>query len=72
MDFGRPNVEIGWKMANGRLLFLALQLLKCRVESYLKPLQKHVGVCSKYSNITVTALMEQQPDFHRLCNIALV
>ena len=24
MDFGRPNVEIGWKMANGRLLFLAL------------------------------------------------
>ena len=26
MDFGRPNVEIGWKMANGRLLFLALLL----------------------------------------------
>ena len=24
MDFGRPNAEIGWKMANGRLLFLAL------------------------------------------------
>ena len=24
MDFGRPNVEIGQKMANGRLLFLAL------------------------------------------------
>ena len=24
MDFGRPNVEIGRKMANGRLLFLAL------------------------------------------------
>ena len=24
MDFGWPNVEIGWKMANGQLLFLAL------------------------------------------------
>ena len=24
MDFGRPNVEIGWKMANNQLLFLAL------------------------------------------------
>ena len=24
MDFGQPNVEIGQKMANGRLLFLAL------------------------------------------------
>ena len=24
MDFGRPNAEIGRKMANGRLLFLAL------------------------------------------------
>jgi len=26
MDFGRPNVEIDWKMANGQLLFLALVL----------------------------------------------
>jgi len=24
MDFGRPSVEIGQKMANGQLLFLAL------------------------------------------------
>ena len=24
MDFGQPNAEIGRKMANGRLLFLAL------------------------------------------------
>ena len=24
IDFGRPNAEIGWKMASGRLLFLAL------------------------------------------------
>ena len=24
MDFGRPNAEIGRKMADGRLLFLAL------------------------------------------------
>jgi len=28
MDFGWPNVEIGQKMANGQLLFLALLLLK--------------------------------------------
>ena len=27
MDFGWPNVEIAWKMANGWLLFLALLLL---------------------------------------------
>jgi len=27
MDFGQPNVEIGWKMANGQLLFLALYAL---------------------------------------------
>ena len=26
MDFGRPNAEIGRKMANGQLLFLALYL----------------------------------------------
>ena len=26
MDFAWPNVEIGWKMANGQLLFLALSL----------------------------------------------
>ena len=26
MDFGQPNVEIGQKMANGQLLFLALQM----------------------------------------------
>ena len=26
MDFGRPNAEIGWKMANGQLLFLALPI----------------------------------------------
>jgi len=24
MDFGQPNVEIGQKMTNGQLLFLAL------------------------------------------------
>ena len=24
MDFGQPNAEIVWKMANGRLLFLSL------------------------------------------------
>jgi len=27
MGFGWPNVEIGWKMANGKLLFLALWLI---------------------------------------------
>ena len=27
MDFGRPNAEIGWKMANSRLLFLDGNLL---------------------------------------------
>ena len=27
MDFGWPNAENGWKMANGQLLFLALDIL---------------------------------------------
>ena len=27
VDFGWSNAEIGWKMANGRLLFLALKLI---------------------------------------------
>ena len=29
MDFGRSSVEIGQKMANGQLLFLALQYSMC-------------------------------------------
>jgi len=28
MDFGWPNVEISQKMANGQLLFLALELIR--------------------------------------------
>ena len=37
IDFGRPNAEIGWKMANGQLLFLALIMI---IASYiLAPLQ---------------------------------
>ena len=35
MDFGLPNAEIGWKMANGQLLFLAL--LRCDSKSGLFP-----------------------------------
>jgi len=40
MDFGQPNVEIGRKMANGQLLFLALhvcifcQLSKTEISSH--------------------------------------
>ena len=26
MDFGQPNAELGWKMANGQQLLLALYL----------------------------------------------
>ena len=41
MDYGRPNVEIGRKMANGQLLFLALLLslvvvLMVRIENWLE------------------------------------
>ena len=35
MDFGQPNPEIGWKMANGRLLFLALILPEVQVTAGL-------------------------------------
>jgi len=38
MDFGQPNVEIGRKMANGQLLFLALVLY-----SGMANLEKLVG-----------------------------
>jgi len=34
MDFGRPNVEIGQKMANGQLLFLALSLSQALLISH--------------------------------------
>ena len=33
MDFGWPNAEIGRKMANGRLLFLALTSVYSRLIS---------------------------------------
>ena len=37
MDFGRPNVEIGRKMANGQLLFLALLHVTCKTwKSYFE------------------------------------
>jgi len=38
MDFGWPNVEIGWKMANGQLLFLALGMgnINIFVHNYCK------------------------------------
>ena len=34
MDFGRPNAEISRKMANGRLLFLALLVSLLRANLY--------------------------------------
>ena len=37
MDFGWPNTESGWKMANGQLLFLALHAyvpIDNRIDSY--------------------------------------
>ena len=39
MDFGWPNTEIGWKMANGRLLFLALVSIAC----FTKRAWRYVG-----------------------------
>ena len=34
IDFGRPNTEISWKMANGQLLFLVLQAIPWHVHTY--------------------------------------
>ena len=34
MDFGWPNAEIGQKMANGRLLFLALDNIQQFMYAY--------------------------------------
>ena len=36
LNFGRPNAETGCKMANGRLLFLALVDIDVHVLSHLK------------------------------------
>ena len=35
MDFGNPNAEIVQKIANDRLLFLALYMMNTRVAKYL-------------------------------------
>ena len=35
IDFGRPNAKIGRKMANGRLLFLALRSGKLALSAHL-------------------------------------
>jgi len=34
MDFGQTNVEVGQKMANGQLLFLALVRIKHTYKNY--------------------------------------
>jgi len=34
MDFGQPNVEIGQKMANGQLLFLALDQYYTKIVAF--------------------------------------
>jgi len=36
MDFGRPNVEIGWKTVNDQLLFLILGVVEGRVSGPYK------------------------------------
>ena len=35
MDFGKPNAEIVQKIANNRLLFLALYMMNTGVAKYL-------------------------------------
>ena len=52
MDFGQPNAEIGWKMADGQLLFLVLtyrvhassrkSAMKMRVELEKRCVHKNV------------------------------
>ena len=46
MDFGRPDAEIGQKMANGRLLLLALRcratMGNCTIVHY--PWYKHIAI----------------------------
>ena len=62
MDFGRPNIEIGQKMANGQLLFLALQqpahtniymgvIVSQRPEKILHVRRCHFVSCDVYLNI---------------------
>ena len=47
MDFGWPNAEIGRKMANGRLLFLALDkvcFIFCKCKGMEKKLSYEVNL----------------------------
>jgi len=50
MDFGQPNVEIGHKIANGQLLFLALHEVFCK---YLWILQstKVLSLLQKFNDV---------------------
>ena len=54
MDFGWPNVEIGRKMANGQLLFLALV---CAVCVYMRTCVC-VRACEQIKHIHILNLMD--------------
>ena len=48
MDFGWPNAEIGRKMANGRLLFLALVVTLELLHSVTGPLHNCMDQLQQY------------------------
>ena len=48
IDFGRPNAEIGWKMASGRLLFLALVIVYVFLVNFTKNHESYMLIHSCY------------------------
>ena len=54
IDFGRPNAEIGRKMANSRLLFLALTQAVCHSNnSYTTIINKIKATVKSLYNINI-------------------
>ena len=53
MDFDQPNAEIGRKMANGRLLFLALHVIPNTHTSVYKEMCIHAYVTHVFSHVFV-------------------
>ena len=59
MDFGQPNVEIGRKLANGQLLFLALvsRFHKRRRNSLGRPLIVDIDINTAGTHCPVSMTM---------------
>ena len=62
MDFGQPNAEVGWKMANGQLLLIALDycvVIQNAYIHYLKNTHVHTSNISLECRSLLILLMKK-------------